>query len=106
MSETTLTKLSWALVGLIGISAVALFGGWIPAGASSDHEVAKALRQEGTILPLSELLAREELAGVRVIEAELEHEHGRAVYELELLHDNGRVYERYYDATTGEPLGD
>jgi hypothetical protein len=45
MSETTLTKLSWALVGLIGISAVALFGGWIPAGASSDHEVAKALRQ-------------------------------------------------------------
>jgi uncharacterized membrane protein YkoI len=62
--------------------------------------------KEGTILPLSELLAREELAGVRVIEAELEHEHGRAVYELELLHDNGRVYERYYDATTGEPLGD
>ena len=106
MSETTKLKLSWVLVGLIGISAVVLFSGWIPAGASNDHEVAKALRQEGTILPLSELLAREELAGVRVIEAELEHEHGRAVYELELLHDNGRVYERYYDATTGEPLGD
>jgi uncharacterized membrane protein YkoI len=106
MSETIITKLSWVLVGLIGVSAVALFGGWVPADASNDHDVAKALRQEGTILPLSELLAREELIGVRIIEAELEHEHGRAVYELELLHDNGRVYERYYDATTGEPLGD
>lgn len=106
MSETIKTRLSWVLVGLIGISAAVLFGGWIPAGASNDHEMAKALRQEGTILPLSELLAREELVGVRIIEAELEYEHGRAVYELELLHDNGRVYERYYDATTGEPLGD
>lgn len=106
MPEQTLTKFSWVLVGLMGMSAVALFGGWVPVGASNDHEVAKVLRQEGTILPLSELLAREELVGVRVIEAELEHEHGRAVYELELLHDNGRVYERYYDAATGEPLGD
>ncbi len=106
MSEATLTKLSLAFIGLIGISAVALFGGWMPAGASDDHEVAKVLRQEGTILPLSELLTRKELDGTRVIEAELEYEHGRAVYELELLHDNGRVYERYYDATTGKPLGD
>jgi uncharacterized membrane protein YkoI len=68
--------------------------------------MAKALRQDGTILPLSELLAREELAGARVIEAELEYEHGRPVYELELLNENGRVYERYYDAKTGKPIGD
>jgi uncharacterized membrane protein YkoI len=106
MSEKTLTHLSWLLVGLVFLSAVAVFSGWMPANASDDHEVAKSLRQQGAILPLSELLAREELVGARIIEAELEHEHGRAVYELEVLHDDGRVYERYYDAQTGEPLGD
>jgi uncharacterized membrane protein YkoI len=106
MSETTLTRLSWLLVGLVGISAAVLLGGGMPASASDDHEVAKALRQEGTILPLSELLAREELVGVRVIEAELEYEHGRPVYELELLDEDGRVSERYYDAKTGKPIGD
>ena len=39
-----------------------------------------------------------------VIEAELEDERGRRVYELELLGSDGRVYERYYDAVTGELL--
>ena len=106
MSEQKLTKLSWLFVGLAGLSTIVLFGGGVPASASDDHEMAKALRQDGTILPLSELLAREELAGLRVIEAELEYEHGRPVYELELLNENGRVYERYYDAKTGKPIGD
>ena len=63
-------------LSLLALSAVALFGGWMPANASDDHELAKSLRQQGAILPLSELLAREELAGARVIEAELEFGEG------------------------------
>ena len=104
MSETGKNRLSWVFVALIGLSAAALFYGDAPAGASDDHEAAQALRQGGDIRPLSELLAREELAGMRVLEAELEREHGVLVYELELLDAAGRVHDRYYDAASGEPL--
>ena len=62
------------------------------------------LRDGGEILPLAALLERPELREMRVIEAELEREYGRVVYELEILSQDGRVYERYFDATTGEPL--
>ena len=74
------------------------------ATASGDHDVARTLRNGGEILPLAALLERPELRDQRIIEAELEREHGRAVYELEILNGDGRVYERYFDATTGEPL--
>ncbi len=57
-------------------------------------------------MPLDELLARTELAGLTVLEVELEREDGRLVYELELLDEAGRVHDRYYDAVTGEPLKD
>ena len=40
----------------------------------------------------------------RMIEAELEHEHGRMVYELKLLTVEGRVVKLYYDARSGMPL--
>jgi uncharacterized membrane protein YkoI len=104
MSETRLKTLTWSFVALIGLSASVLLYGGSPATASNDHDVARALRNSGDIRPLSELLQREELAGMRVLEAELDYEHGRAVYELELLDNQGRVSERYYDAATGEPL--
>lgn len=105
MFETDKTRLSWVFVALAGLTVAALFFGGPPAGASDDHDAAQALRQGGETRPLSEILAREELAGMRVLEAELEREHGRLVYELELLDQAGRVHERYYDAATGEPLG-
>ena len=103
MSETGKKILSWVFVALIPVSAAVLLHGGPPAVASEDHDVVRALRRGGDILPLSELLAREELAGMRVLEAELEREHGLMVYELELLDEDGRVHERYYDATSGEP---
>jgi uncharacterized membrane protein YkoI len=107
MSEKTIIerpRLAWLFVALVGLSGLAVFYGGTPAGASNDAEAVHALRQGGEIRPLAELLARPELAGMRVLEAELEREYGSMVYELELMDPDGRVYERYYDAATGEPL--
>ncbi|MCB1774297.1 MAG: hypothetical protein KDI88_11825 [Gammaproteobacteria bacterium] len=81
-----------------------MFGGVSLVGASDDHDTARQLRSEGNIVPLRELLQHPALADQRVLEAELERENGRLVYELELLDASGRVRERYFDATTGQPL--
>ncbi|MEN8174417.1 MAG: PepSY domain-containing protein [Pseudomonadota bacterium] len=106
MSETLRFRLSWLFVLLALGAAVTLMGEVTTAGASDDHDVARELRDSGDILPLSDLLARTGLAGQRVIEAELERENGRLVYELELLDQDGRIRERYFDAVTGKPVGE
>jgi uncharacterized membrane protein YkoI len=95
----------WALIIVLFAAAGVLFYDIGPVAASEDHDEVRALRGEGAILPLAELLARPELQGQRVLEAELEREDGRLVYELELLDEAGRVRERYFDATSGAPLG-
>lgn len=104
MSETGKNPMSWLFIAITLAAAVVLFQGGVPAVAGDDHDQAHDLRHAGDIVPLSQLLARPELAGQRVLEAELETEHGRLVYELELLDEAGRVHERYYDAVTGQPL--
>ena len=104
MSEARKARVSWLFVALIGAAAVTLFSGVWPVGASDDHDRVRELRQGGDIVPLAELLARAELNGLRVLEAELEDEDGRLVYELQLLDEAGRVHERYFDAASGHPL--
>ena len=104
MSEQHINRVSWLFVALLLVAAAVIFQGWGPAALADDHEQAHALRDAGGVMPLSELLRRPELAGQRVLEAELEDEHGRRVYELELLGSDGRVHERYYDAVTGSPV--
>lgn len=106
MSEKTGMRLSWLFVALVLLSAVLVFLGGVPAGASDDHDRVRDHRRGGDIVPLAQLLNRNELAGSRIIEAELEDEHGKLVYELELLGEDGRVYKRYFDARTGEPSVD
>ena len=103
MSERGSTRLSWLFVALLAIAAAVIFQGG-PTALADDHDKAQELRGAGEIISLAELLRRPELAGQRVIEAELEDEHGRLVYELELLGDDGRVEERYYDAVSGQLL--
>ncbi len=103
MSEHGSNRLAWLFVALLSVAAVVVFQGG-PTALADDHEKAQELRGAGEIMSLSELLQRPSLAGQRVIEAELEDERGRLVYELELLGEDGRVEERYYDAVTGELL--
>ena len=44
------------------------------------------------------------VAAGRLIEAELEVERGRYLYELELLDEQGRLWKLYFDAKTGQQV--
>ena len=103
MSDKMRKHLPWLFLTLLGVSAAVVFKIGTPVGVF-DPDVIQDLRTNGDIVPLVELLQREELAGARILEAELEREHGRLVYELELLDDSGRLYERYYDAISGQAV--
>lgn len=104
MSEKRKFQLSRLFITAVALSVAVLFQGWSPAGASEDHEEVRDMRKKGEIIPLSVLIRNAELEDMKILEVELEREHGQMVYELEILDAEGRVYERYYNAVTGEPL--
>ena len=70
-----------------------------------DYQEARALSEQGKILPLQDILRRveKEYPG-QVIETELERESGRYIYELEIVTEQGKVTEIEVDAGTGETL--
>lgn len=77
--------------------------------ADEDHERARKLVKNGEIMPLEQLLQKvmSQTSGeLRLLEAELEREDGRLVYELELVDEKGRVRDLLFDARTGEALGE
>ncbi len=59
------------------------------------------LMQQGKIKPLLTLISQHNFDGT-LLDAELEREHGRLIYELEYLNDKGEVWEYELDAATGE----
>ena len=69
------------------------------------QEEARELVRRGEIVPLEQLIrqANQHVPG-RVIEAELERDDGRLVYELELLDEHGQVWEFVFDAHNGKLL--
>lgn len=75
------------------------------ARASDDHLRAKELVEAGEILPLEKIL-HDVFQGRqwRLLEAELEQEHGRYIYELEILDDRGKVWKLKYDAKSGQAI--
>lgn len=76
-----------------------------PATAGRDHEEVRRLRDAGQILALETIIAnhRRQHPGGQLLEAELEFEQGRYIYELKMLGDDGAVREFEYDAHSGEP---
>lgn len=71
-------------------------------GDHLDHDSVKRLCDEGRILPMSELMRR--VARIRpghLLEAELDREDGRYVYEIRILDPAGRVHELELDAASG-----
>lgn len=87
----------------VALIALGLTFGAAPALADIDHQRARALQQQGHILPLEQII--DKALGIksgRVIETELDEENGRLVYELEILDDRGWVWEMEFDAKTGE----
>ncbi|MFZ4789333.1 MAG: PepSY domain-containing protein [Candidatus Competibacteraceae bacterium] len=78
-----------------------------PVVADRDHDEIHQLRQlrnAGQILSLETILAnhRRQYPHGQLLEAKLEVEQGRYVYDLKLLGEDGAVREFEYDARTGE----
>jgi len=67
-----------------------------------DAERVRGLVERGEILPLTEILKRNEagLAG-RIIEIEIEQKQGSYLYEIKVLRADGRYRELKIDARTG-----
>jgi len=79
------------------------------AGARDrDQDRALRLRREGAILPLETLVGKimERYPAARLLEVELDEEHGRYVYEVEVLTVQGVVRELELDAGDGRILKD
>jgi uncharacterized membrane protein YkoI len=73
--------------------------------ADDDHLEARRLVEEGSIQPLEGILEQvRELHPGRILEVELEKEHGLYIYEIEVLDNEGRVWEMEIDAENGEIL--
>lgn len=73
-----------------------------------DQDEALRLRRDGVIQPLQQLLQQgmARHPGARLLEAELEQDDGRYIYEIELLTRDGRVRELEFDAASGQLLKD
>ena len=75
-----------------------------PSRSGRDHDEIRQLRHSGQIQSLETIIAkhRRERPGGQLLEAELEFEQGRYVYELKILGEDGVVREFEYDARSGE----
>lgn len=95
------------LLLFLALAAGTISPATVLADRRSDADAVKEWVREGRVLPLEELLARhrDRIPG-RLLDLELEREHGRIVYELEVVDEQGRVHEIYLDAETGEWLGE
>ncbi|MGE0082409.1 MAG: PepSY domain-containing protein [Thiohalomonadaceae bacterium] len=73
--------------------------------AETEHDHARRLQREGSILPLETVVrsAKAMRAG-DLLEVELEHAHGRYIYEVEILDPQGKVWELRFDAHDGKFL--
>ncbi|MDG4594734.1 MAG: PepSY domain-containing protein [Candidatus Contendobacter sp.] len=93
---------------LAGPAAALLLAVGLPVpdlvSAGRDQEEIRRLRGAGQILSLEAIIAnhRRQHPGGQLLEAELEFERDRYVYELKMLGDDGVVLEFEYDARTGE----
>ena len=87
-----------------GVAALAVGGAVL---GSDDHDQARALLEKGEIVALEQVLAaaKEHYPG-RVLEAELERERGRYLYEIKIAGDDGKVRELKYDAGTAKLVAD
>jgi len=101
-----------ALAGVAGLLAIGLGGaGRERSGHDeeqyefSERAAVRSLSGPGDILPVEQILhyARQQHVG-RVLEIELEEQHGGLTYEVEILGDSGEVWEMNFDARSGELL--
>ena len=94
-----------ALCGWLCIGLVLLVSPSSVMADDIDHDDVLALTEQGVILPLQPLIsdALGRYPG-RFLEAELERDDGRYIYELEIVTHDQRVIELEYDAVSGTLL--
>ena len=72
-------------------------------GDHLDHDSVKRLRDDGRILSMSEVMRRAaRIQPGHLLEAELDREDGRYVYEIRILDSAGRIHELELDAVSGD----
>ena len=93
---------------IAGILVLGLTAGVMEVAVSSsddDHLEARRLTESQMIMPLETIIEQIQASHPgRILEVEMESEHGRYVYEIELLDPSGRVWELEIDAVSGEVL--
>lgn len=91
------------LLGLASFGLLAVSFLPVTSRADIDSDKARALQQQGAILPLEQIIdvAKKIKAG-QVLETELDRDDGRYIYELEILDQQGQVWEIELDAATAE----
>ena len=90
---------------LLQTTAIILSTGMLStAWSDDDHDEARQLMKQGDVLPLEAILKKLPDTGGRILEVELEHEHGQLVYEVEIINPGGQVKEYLLDARTGKLL--
>ena len=71
-----------------------------------DHDQARQAVEQGSVLPLAELLARtRDTLGGEVVGIEFEQEGGRYIYEFKVVMPSGELREVYVDAKSGSIIG-
>ncbi len=86
-----------------------LVAGTISAFTHADSDFSRSeivqLVKEGKILSLEAMLAQyPEKEYGKLLDLEVEREHGKIIYEMEFLRDDGRVLEINVDASNGQLL--
>jgi uncharacterized membrane protein YkoI len=89
----------WWIIALFAVGAD-------PALAhDEDHDLARALRTQGTIVSLEKIAdTAAKLQPGDLLEVELKRRGDEYLYEVEVLDPEGRTWELMFDARTGELL--
>jgi uncharacterized membrane protein YkoI len=94
--------------------ALALFAAVVPFAAADDgeetfdddHDQARQAVEQGSVLPLAEILARtRDTVGGDVVGIEFEQQGGHYVYEFKVIMPSGELREVYVDAKSGSVIG-
>jgi uncharacterized membrane protein YkoI len=99
--KTTQRKNATAQTAVSLLLALTLAGP-VAASDGTDHERAKALRDEGRILPLETIIERaKKIQAGRVVGTELEKKSAGYVYEIQIADEHGTLWELKFDAVNG-----
>lgn len=90
---------------LLIAGAIAVLLPALQAAAETDQAMARKLRADGIILPLETIVTKAQAAKPgELLEAELDQDQGRYIYEVEILDAAGQVWEIKLDAGTAKLL--